>query len=459
MADILTKRYWNTKPPLGSTLDYSHPLSQGLVGCWLMNERGGALASDLSRNIKPQNTNGANFYTQQFQGLRSIGYVKGIFVTVPNIYKTGANTIIWSGMVLGNAIVAGVSLLSILYDSAYSSPYASIEIRRSNTSTGIGFNYNLDGVFISGATLGIETIIHNKKYVYGLVIKNGFQGKYVNGILVNSATASGVITYSSTSNLNIGRYGSLSRDANDLTEYAYVYNRALSPSEIQSLYVAPYQMIKPRRIVFGYETGGSVNETITPAVLSLLSSLPDLSVNYDYVITPSTLDLTTTLKAPDVNFDSTITPSTLDLTASVKDPTLRFDYLHAVTALNLIATLLDPSVSTEASTIVSIDPIALTSSLLSPTVNFDYVVALSTLDLTAILQNTTVNFDFAVDVTALAITAGLLDPTISTTVGRTYVVFDSANNRFEIWVGGTEVARFNQDGSIDVNGIVNQNAF
>ncbi len=35
------------KPPLGSIIDWSHPLADGLVGCWLFNEGGGRIGFDL----------------------------------------------------------------------------------------------------------------------------------------------------------------------------------------------------------------------------------------------------------------------------------------------------------------------------------------------------------------------------------------------------------------------------
>lgn len=38
------------KPPVGTILNRSHPLAKGLVGCWLMNERGGIRVNDLSGN-------------------------------------------------------------------------------------------------------------------------------------------------------------------------------------------------------------------------------------------------------------------------------------------------------------------------------------------------------------------------------------------------------------------------
>jgi len=38
------------KPPYGSRLDPTHPLSQGLVGCWLLNEGGGNKVWNLAQN-------------------------------------------------------------------------------------------------------------------------------------------------------------------------------------------------------------------------------------------------------------------------------------------------------------------------------------------------------------------------------------------------------------------------
>ncbi len=49
---------WIQKPPLGTPINWGHPLAQGLVGCWLMNEGGGLYAFDSSgRNNKGALTN------------------------------------------------------------------------------------------------------------------------------------------------------------------------------------------------------------------------------------------------------------------------------------------------------------------------------------------------------------------------------------------------------------------
>lgn len=43
-------QYNGIKPMLGKQIDWSHPLTNGLVGCWLMNEGSGDIIQDLSGN-------------------------------------------------------------------------------------------------------------------------------------------------------------------------------------------------------------------------------------------------------------------------------------------------------------------------------------------------------------------------------------------------------------------------
>ena len=48
MGLILPKRFGQDKPPVGSQINWGHPLARGLVGCWLFNEGAGGKAHDLS---------------------------------------------------------------------------------------------------------------------------------------------------------------------------------------------------------------------------------------------------------------------------------------------------------------------------------------------------------------------------------------------------------------------------
>jgi hypothetical protein len=72
------------KPPIGATIDWSHPLAQGLVGCWMFNEGGGIpinIVSGVQATIAgtppiyttegiKTNDNLADTVTQQFTGMR-----------------------------------------------------------------------------------------------------------------------------------------------------------------------------------------------------------------------------------------------------------------------------------------------------------------------------------------------------------------------------------------------------
>jgi hypothetical protein len=58
-----------------------------------------------------------------------------------------------------------------------------------------------------------------------------------------------------TDGLFIGNRGTLDRGFSGFISYTYVYNRALQPSEIKSLYESPYQFIKPVTHRF-YSIGG-----------------------------------------------------------------------------------------------------------------------------------------------------------------------------------------------------------
>ncbi len=53
------------KPPLPVHINWEHPLSRGLVGCWLFNEGGGNIAFDLSGHVNHGTINGATWTAEK----------------------------------------------------------------------------------------------------------------------------------------------------------------------------------------------------------------------------------------------------------------------------------------------------------------------------------------------------------------------------------------------------------
>ena len=43
---------WQTKPPPGTQIDWTHPLTRGLVGCWPMNEGCGTIVHNMAPSRK-----------------------------------------------------------------------------------------------------------------------------------------------------------------------------------------------------------------------------------------------------------------------------------------------------------------------------------------------------------------------------------------------------------------------
>src|SRR3990172_6713988 len=50
-SSVIANTPWTSKPTLGSQINWGHPLAQGLVGCWLMNEGCGGKSYNLVNDL------------------------------------------------------------------------------------------------------------------------------------------------------------------------------------------------------------------------------------------------------------------------------------------------------------------------------------------------------------------------------------------------------------------------
>lgn len=238
--------FLNSKPPVGTPLNKSHPLQRDLVGFWLMNEGAGSGITDISDN-------GNN-------GLLS-GIVSG-----------GSSTSGWKGGVTGSSVLFdGVDdVVNITtfegYPSSTSARSTSFwfkQLRRSNGvnsamfevyTSGQGFIvqfaqiggvvylftdavFGLNNITLSGAeipTLGVWnhcvfSITESLNYTY-----------YLNGRLAKSGTLG--TTYTPTNGATrIGRRNSgVSGYTNGFIDNVRYYKRALNSNDVNLLYNQPY---------------------------------------------------------------------------------------------------------------------------------------------------------------------------------------------------------------------------
>jgi hypothetical protein len=258
------------KPPLGSQINWAHPLSRGLVGCWLMNEGGGLKTNNLVTNKKASLNNGANWvikksgYACQFDGVDDeisssliANYKAMTIVTKVNIAALGVAPYQFSRLVssrnynnggyfeftVNNNTTTSINRLS------FSVNYATVDLLRDTADN--YFSLLTDTTF--GVTWSGSATAAGNIHLYRNGIKTLTYTQTIDG------TGGRV---NETYPIRLGNLdGTIERPLNGLMYYCYIYNRALSPQEIQQLYIDPYCFIKQSyKLYYAPAAGGATND-------------------------------------------------------------------------------------------------------------------------------------------------------------------------------------------------------
>jgi len=231
-----TSRPWGqTKPPVGSQVDWGDPISQNLAGCWMFNERSGGKIFDA---------------TKRYDGVTTLAWVQGKFGnTLKHVGGTsyvalacltgtlGLNRTVsaWAQTTAttGNPCVWGDDRRGIIrFDSGVLTLYAYDTNYRSATKSGVN-----DGRW---------------HHIVGVINTSGAEIRlYVDGVSVNSAVFGTLDQGTFVYNAKIGANYSLSDTPIQyfvgLIDNVRLYNRALRSSEVSRLYTEPFAGIQPYR--------------------------------------------------------------------------------------------------------------------------------------------------------------------------------------------------------------------
>jgi hypothetical protein len=228
------------KPPIGSTLDHSHPLVSHLKLCYLINEVNGKTLFDLCGKYNATIFNGAyveprGLYLDGVNGYaeiisNGIGHFDlqefSIEVRFRNITDPDNSVSLWS-----------YSL------ATYTPPYYSQSLHTGNNGSDndVFFGFNNTGTFnfIPHHNFFWSSLNYNHVIV---TYKSGQQRMYFNGRLVQSSTYTGNITYYPTP-VRIGKETFTTTGQAFISDVRF-YTRALTIDEANSLFVNPYQFIK-----------------------------------------------------------------------------------------------------------------------------------------------------------------------------------------------------------------------
>ena len=238
------------KPPRGSQLELGHPLTRGLVGYWLMNEGSGNKVSDLSGNGNtgtfytvslPTWTLGETGSAVQFESTDYIG-----IGDLTSLFSTEATLVMKLKLDLDPPFDSSRTGYAYLESAANKSHYP--------FTNGLLYiaTFHTDRLIV-----GFDNSGFDKTQWHQLAITTkpgaGNYKLYQNDNLVTTGTGPANVTVAAASKL-----GEVTTNwLNGLIEYAFVYNRALTASEIAQLHREPFAMFAQNKgFLDGIAAGG-----------------------------------------------------------------------------------------------------------------------------------------------------------------------------------------------------------
>jgi len=220
------------KPPYGSIIDPTHPLSYLLSACYLFNEGGGQrihnLVSDIPANLNIRDTGGTH-------GWSSDGYLSRSTLTNGIMFQPEDTGSFTPGF--GNFSLVSSGFL-------YGSDHKSILLSYSNYEPYIGFDSSGKIiVYHSGTKLVGTKSVSNSNFSFA-IIRKGTGVNETEGFIDGELDCVGTYDRSMVlSPINIMGSNYSSNLFDGLLKSLYFYHRALSDSEMQQLHAEPYANI------------------------------------------------------------------------------------------------------------------------------------------------------------------------------------------------------------------------
>lgn len=219
------------KPQLGESIDWSNSKTKDLVGCWIFNESSGNIIHDLSGNGNDGAYTGGN-----------ASWVSGEKGPTVDFVASDSDRIDVNGSThLGR-------------------PYTLVWRQRIDGTTGERQPFGFD--FSSQFTVGNgTTVMRNYDSGYLICPTSDAVGEYVTYAFIGTdssrtfyrngtfeaGNATAALDYGDV-DFDIGSRKNGGVNWEGAIDYFYIFNRALNPQEIQSLYADPYQIFQQPKL-------------------------------------------------------------------------------------------------------------------------------------------------------------------------------------------------------------------
>lgn len=240
----------NQVPQGDLAIDWTHNLTNGLIGAWVPGAMGGVEITGFGPTLITQigNVAGTPFIdiTPDGPGLRSSGHFgDGYGATTPPNYRSilgSGLSMFWRGLVLGGGNNY-TPVLMISWDNSSGGPAPVMSIGdRAGNSFYLTWNDGTTAQLLFGENYPAFPFFRS----WAATFQTGAQAIYVNGIQTGTSALASVPTIGATSETSIQRYtsGNLA-GTNTACNCAYIWNRVLSAAEMLQLHLDPYGFLVP----------------------------------------------------------------------------------------------------------------------------------------------------------------------------------------------------------------------
>lgn len=245
-----------SKPPLGTPIDWSNPLAQGLVGAWAFNEGAGNTAYNPAGRPLLLNSGAVlDSVTAKFDASNDYGVVSAI-------PQTADMTVVYQGKINGYAN----NNAQLCESSSDSNGGNAFYIRPNGGGSATG-RYAVGYIGPSGS-LQVSFPRPTNDHTAVVVLTRLQISAYFNGVAqpANTHASPAYSSLNGTQPLYFNSRGGAALFLGCSINCFYIFSRALSPAEIASLSANPWQIYEPE--IIWVEVGSGASAALLEGILS-----------------------------------------------------------------------------------------------------------------------------------------------------------------------------------------------
>jgi hypothetical protein len=249
----------NRKPPMPCSINWGHPLANGLIACFLCNEMGGPLIDLVSGNRITLVNAGVRGSFQFGYGLNCNGSDAGCQIPAWDKLKEVSQecTMLWRGQINTGA-TNNAGLFGVNYNSGGTSPFNCYHLYLPGGSS-LGAAWNAGGANNTLTHAPTNAFDNTERQVVGVIRGlSGGNALYENLVQLTTSSGSFGPSYTSTSPFSIGTFvNGAGTNSKSTFRHGYIWKRGMDLGTVQWLYAEPYDMIlEIKRITYFIPAAG-----------------------------------------------------------------------------------------------------------------------------------------------------------------------------------------------------------